>query len=778
MRRVIGLTLITFLVLRGPAAPASFITAPNYPAGTNPVAAAVGDFNGDGIPDLAVCDYPGTVSILLGNGDGTFQTPRVINTNAGPTYSIAVGDFNGDGLLDLAVGGADLVSVLLGNGDGSFQAYGGYSTNPALNSVAMVVADFNGDGIPDLAVISAMNSMVTVFLGKGDGRFESIDSAGLAPSALALAAGDFDGDGKVDLAASGQAGLFILHGHGDGTFEVSQVYSTRGGSIASADLNGDGKLDLVTSGGNVFLGNGDGTFQACQDLNIGSAGRPWVAIADFNGDGVPDLAVTHAGFVSIFGGNGDGTFQAAANYVGGPNPWFVVVADFNGDGALDLAVVNSALPNLSDNGSVSILLGTGKGTFRAARSYATDAYPRFLTVADVNSDGMADLVLSCGIYNGPGTVDVVLGSGGGMLSAAQSYPVGFNPGSVKVADFNHDGIPDLAVVSKETATNSQGIASILLGNGNGTFQNAQNYAVGPDPGLTMVGDFNGDGTLDLLVVNGIKSPGYDGPASPGTVTILLGNGDGTFQPGQSYAVGTNPAAVVLADFNGDGVPDLAVVNYGAQGTLSILLGNGDGSFQAPQSYTGGFNPTSMVVVDFNGDGVPDLAVLAGFYAVEATVQMFLGVGDGTFRAAGSFVSRNAIDPTYLGLADFNGDGKLDLVAVGIFGGTMSILLGNGDGTFQAAHDYSIGPGTSSVLVSDFNGDGVPDVVAVNAFLDTVSIFLGNGDGTLRGMQNYKAGAALTSLAIGDFNGDGFPDLAVANAPGTVTILLNGADWGP
>jgi FG-GAP-like repeat len=219
----------------------------------------------------------------------------------------------------------------------------------------------------------------------------------------------------------------------------------------------------------------------------------------------------------------------------------------------------------------------------------------------------------------------------------------------------------------------------------------------------------------------------------GSVIVLLGNGDGTFQAAQSYAAGPHPSSVAVADFNGDGIPDLAVASQGTypdyKGTVSILLGNGDGTFQAAQSYAvgAGFRRPSLTVGDFNGDGTPDLAV-ASF---------------GT-------------SPDYQG--------------------TVSVLLGNGDGTFQAAQTYAAGSYASSVAVGDFNADGSLDLAVGNA--SGVSILLGNGDGTFQAAQSYAAGGYPISIVVGDFNGNGYPDLAVADySSNTVTVLMNAADWG-
>jgi len=276
-----------------------------------------------------------------------------------------------------------------------------------------------------------------------------------------------------------------------------------------------------------------------------------------------------------------------------------------------------------------------------------------------------------------------------------------------------------------------------------------------------VGDFNGDGKQDLAVVN--VGPEFD----PGSVSILLGNGDGTFQAAVNYAVGVGAVAIAAGDFDGDGKLDLVVSNnYYSSNDLSILFGNGDGTFQPAVSFSQGFSGVFIAAADFNGDGKLDLAVSTGLGG--NSVGILLGNGDGTFQAPTTYAAGNEATP--IAVADFNGDGKLDLAVGDTF--AVAILLGNGDGTFQPA-TYNNTYGGQSIAIADFNGDGKPDLALSSQSAGyAVGILLGNGDGTFQPAMRFAAGQVPYFVAVGDFNGDGRQDLAVANEFNTVSILTN------
>ncbi|PYJ03502.1 MAG: hypothetical protein DME25_12075, partial [Verrucomicrobia bacterium] len=347
--------------------------------------------------------------------------------------------------------------------------------------------------------------------------------------------------------------------------------------------------------------------------------------------------------------------------------------------------------------------------------------------------------------------------------AAGMFAAGNQPVAVAVGDFNGDGKTDVVVANQFSAN-----VSVLLGQGNGSFQPAVNYAAGAGPSAVAVGDFNGDGKVDLVVTD----------LGSTVVWVLLGNGNGTFQAPVSFDAADTAQSVTVGDFDRNGKLDLAVANRGL-GAVSVLAGNGDGSFAAPTTYLTGTDPLFVGLGDFDRNGPPDLAVAdaALFDDVASDVAILLSRGNGTFRAAVNYSAGTS--PRAVGVGDFNGDGNPDL-AVADYGAldvnsqftnsSVSVLLGNGDGTFQAPISYAAGEGPLSLVVTDFNSDGRPDLAVANYRSRSVSVLFGKGDGTFEPPANYSAGFNPHGVAVGDFNGDGLIDITVVNDNGVLILL--------
>ncbi len=802
--------------------------------GQYPFSITLADVNGDSIPDVLIANRctiidcsNGSVSVLLGNGDGTFRAAQTYTSGGQTASSVTVSDVNGDGKPDLLVANQCItncssggVSVLLGNGDGTFQPAQAYASG-GLYADSIAVGDLNGDGKLDLMVANVCvnpctgNAVVGVLLGNGDGTFQAAQtySAG-EPTTSSIAVADVNGDGKLDLLLANQCfgsgncstggGVSVLLGNGDGTFQAAQTYSSGGeytNSIAVGDVNGDGKPDLLVanqcfpnqncaSGSvGVLLGNGDGTFQPAQAYSSGGSTAFSIVLGDVNGDGKPDVLVANrdinsddpfTGGVGVLLGNGDGTFQAARTYgSGGLGAYSIAAVDINGDGKPDVVVANLCTNyNNCSGGSVGVLLGNGDGTFQSTPNYDSGGQaPYSIAVADVNGDGKPDLLVAneCIGYGNcsiEGSVGVLLGNGDGTFQPSQTYGSGaYVAFSIAVADVNGDGKPDLVVANYcVSSTNcSNGVISVLLGNGDGTFQAAQTFSSGGQYALSLaVADVNGDGKPDLVVANQCNTN-----CTSGIVGVLLGNGDGTFQTAQTYSSGAQYGrSVAVGDVNGDGKVDVLVTNECGSdcstGGVGVLLGNGDGTFQPAQiNSSGGYSAESIAIGDVNGDGKPDLVVSnycgSNVNCATGGVSILLGNADGTFQAAQVTLTPANFSQGQIALSDFNGDGNLDIA----IGNGSVLLLGNGDGTFQTP--LSLGAGGAGTAIGDFNGDGKPDLAVggVDVLLNIASGFRYPTATVVTSSSNpANAGQPVTfTAAVSGFN--------ISGATGNVTFYDGG-----
>jgi hypothetical protein len=387
-------------------------------------------------------------------------------------------------------------------------------------------------------------------------------------------------------------------------------------------------------------------------------------------------------------------------------------------------------------------------------------------------------------------------SAGTLFKPAHIYSSGsYAAFSVAVGDLNGDGEPDL-VVANQNCGDCEGVVSVLLGNGDGSFQSAVTYdSGGPNAFRVALADVNGDGKSDVLVAN--LCTGCD----HGIVSVLLGNGNGTLQAAKSYSSGGVSAhSVAVADVNRDGKLDLVVTtgcsNQGIcpTGGVGVLLGNGDGTFQTAQVYNSGAPVASSVAVaDLNWDGKPDLVIANQNDAPElGVVGVLLGNGDGTFQAAKTYSSGGA-EADSIAVADVNQDGRLDVLVMNVTfangkpnTGAVGVLLGNGDGTLQAVKTYGSGSFlATSIALADVNRDGKLDVIGTNwgSASSNVGVLLGGGDGTFLKAQTYKTGGQLANaVAAADVNGDGKIDLLVANenggdaGTGAIGVLLGTAKF--
>ena len=736
-----------------------------------------GDFNGDGNTDVATvvlfsADGVYSLSAALGNGDGTFQPAVITKTGAACCDPIWVGDMNKDGYDDIVMAHAATASnppsieVFLSNGDGSFTSKG-ITNIPASEIVWATVRDVNGDGKLDVVVADAANpGHIWTLLGNGDGTLQAPTSV-VFPGQLALgssvrfnpiAFGDFDGDGSLDFAGPDATTnqIMVYFGHAGSPYNAGVPLDTPDGVydscfVTSGDLNGDGKDDIVSANCTddsitIFLNNGDGSFQPGVYYPVApetytGASPVALSIADVNGDGFNDIVSSNflSGDVTVFLGNGNGTVRIPTiGYATGGSPHSpALVADFNNDGKADLVVLDREF-------NFVYLQGYGDGTFRSAMNYYAlrgNGYrPNGVGIAtgDFNGDGIPDVVIGNSNDSAATGITVFLSNPDGSLRPGVSYgssSKNYELEHVAVGDFNGDGKLDIAA-----ADFYNGVIQIFTGNGDGTFQVGSTYATDSAAGANalglVAGDFNGDGQLDLAVINN------HGTASA-NVGILLNDGKGGFKPVVNYPLSNLAAEITAADLNGDNKLDLVVPLYGTSATpgsaVAILLGNGDGTFK-PESdlklVNGSntfYNPYAVTVGDVNGDGKPDLAITiqnqvtpclmqGGVPVLNQGIAIALGNGDGTFQTPtlfGSSLQNCSLDvplPGYVQMTDLNRDGHLDLVYTNSEFSTVGVMYGEGNGSFYDPVEYAAGRNAFDLALADVNGDGAIDVVTTgNAY---------------------------------------------------------------
>jgi len=756
----------------GSASAIGFVSATQVPAGGYLTRETLmGDFNGDGNPDfVSIVGDPNNTgnfsfAVVMSNGDGTFQTPVLTAVPGNTTDPFAVADVNNDGCTDvILVHQANAVDpasfyVMLSNGDGTFTV--GNGGNPYVitaNSLSGgTVADFDHDGKLDVVVVDGANpASVWVVTGNNDGTFNPVS----APISLGGPAGfdvffaDLNGDGQLDVTGNdlntGEQTVYLATSASQ--FAPAALYPTSDGvydacNTTIGDLTGDGKPEIISPNCQdntitIFVNNGDGTFQTGQYYN--SAANPTtgnaiysnpesVAIGDVNGDGVPDLVTTnnYTGDVTVLTGNGDGTVNVPTNgyAVGGAPVRPAIIADLNGDGLADVIVPD-------DYYSLVYMKGYGDGTFQAAVNY-------YSPIGDTGKGDGVDI--ATGDFNGDGLADVVLGN-------STDPTVGI---------------------------------SVFLSNADGTLQPGVNYGTGGGLEYVAVGDFDKDGILDIAAAD------YNN----GVVQIFKGNGangvgDGTFTSGATYPTDTTvtgPSAVVVADFNQDGFPDLAVANS-AGSNVGVLLNDGHGAFGAPMNYATCASSPQVTAADLNGDGYPDLVIPM---PACTGVGIFLNLADGTGMLSAMPDLGVGNRPYQIAVGDMNGDAKADLVITMddyLNGHGISVALGNNDGTFQAPNTpgYAVStqpayyqPLPQYVKLVDLDGDGNLDAIYNNANYGTVGVLRGMGDGTLSApVAEYPAGSYAFGLAVGDVNGDGAPDVVASIAyTSGVTTLINSSGSG-
>ncbi len=432
-------------------------------------------------------------------------------------------------------------------------------------------------------------------------------------------------------------------------------------------------------------------------------------------------------------------------------PGLFAQGDVNGDGINDLIV--PSFDQFLGEQVAMLMIGNRNGTFQAPITFSTGGTAtRQAVIGDFNRDGKNDVAFALS-----GGTSVLLGDGRGGFGAPLIIPTSTLSTALVTGDFNGDGKLDLAV-----ANGTKNTVSIVLGNGDGTFNIAATLTVGNSPIGIAAGDLNGDGHLDLAVTN-------NGSGTSGnSVSVLLGIGNGQFQPASNIPVATGPMGIAIADLNHDNKPDLVVTNSGTD-QVSIILGKGNGTFGNPKPFTvrtgvkppSGYFPDYVSVDDFNADGNPDL-VVANLFSSTATILL----GDGKGAVGKPLNLLVGATPLAVLTGDFNHDGRRDFITSNQAGGTVSLYLGKGNGTFQGESSFPSQARADQIAVADFNNDGISDIATANGGLgfngNTVSVFLGKGNGTFGAESVLSTGRDPNGITAADFNGDGNLDLAVSD----------------
>lgn len=726
----------------------------------------VGDFDGDGVIDTAMLyndcvtdpTCTSTVQIRMAN---TTKTVRLTNENS--AGRMIATDLDGNGTLDLAISTTHSVISLLNDGSGNLSVKGlvGFADQFALPD-AIAAADFNKDGKIDIVVaLDADNPSLVLLLGNGDGTFTNTGAfgdVGYFSQQSGFAVGDFNDDGNPDFAYANGFGLTVWTGDGAGHFTKAYANNSMDTLLAvtTGDFNGDGKLDLAVITSNdtelgIFLGDGYGGFRLAWRMKVDpNPGGSNLVVGDLNGDGKPDLvmATNLPSLVPfmVFLGKGDGSFQPASLNL--PRGGFrsVAVADLNGDGLLDV---------------VGVSLIYAKVTVGLQVVPATSVLPMAVTFGSV------------GLKTGSPPQIVTLTNSGGLPIVLSGITLGgANPGDFFIMT-NTCGTLPVTLKPSDNCTVSITFAPAWTGSRNATLTFADNSL---NSVKTVI--LSGTGTSIPLAF-------ISQPLSPTTLTAGSGNPEILYVSGAGFvpdsSVWLNGKALTTTYFNGSllfavippsylATPSTAIVTVanpwpsGISNAVPLTISAPTSNTPMNRKDVGvGGNPSAIVAGDFNRDGILDMAVVN---TNDNTVSVLIGDGRGGFTVS-KVIALNGNGADAIGVADFNGDGNPDLVVANANSSNLTLLIGDGNGGFTPTPSaFSTCTTPTSLAVGDYNRDGRADVAVVctaHATVSSLQILLGDGNG---GFVSYGSpagpGAVPESVVTADFNGDGFLDLAVAN----------------
>ncbi|SHL73918.1 T9SS type A sorting domain-containing protein [Hymenobacter psychrotolerans] len=691
------------------------------PVTGKPYHLATADFNGDGRPDIAAsCETQNVVSVTLSRGAGVFAAATPYAVQRGPQALVAT-DLNADGRPDLVVGNrtAASISVLLNTGNGTFAAATSLGMGLFANPTHLLAGDFTGDSNPDIVAASTLNGSIQVFVGSTAGTLTALPTmGGLAFQGITTV--DIDRNGQLDLLLS-QPGtpmgsIRTLYGLGNGTFSSgvssSLPAATYGTEVLATDFNQDGRTDLAQLDPNqnevlVFLGYPFGLAPGIR-FRVGNLPTAMRA-ADLDGDNRLELITSNdvSNSVTVLPGLATGYFGTARHYLTSGGPQDVAVADFTGDGRPDLLSADAAS---TGQHNLTLMPNRGNGLFQSPSSSVLSHFGSRVTLADLNGDGLLDAAVAGGSFGGSaGDMSVLLGRGDGHFGPARAWGIsGLGPGFIVARDLTGDNRPEILITHYSNST-----FTVYTNDGQGGFPTRNTQWIqrsGNGIGGVTTADFNGDGRYDVAVAGSEPTYGNFG------IDLLLNNngqlGQAIFLPTGSF-----PHSIEAADVDRDGRPDLVLTlpMYNAS-TVGVMRNLGNNAFAPLVTYSTPNQTEQVLVADVNGDQWPDLLI-----RTDDALQLRLNQAGTRFGPAQTFTT--AQNSTKVQAADLNGDGFVDLLVSSSGIDRVQVFQNVGNTSFSALPEIPLFGYGWDMAVGQLDGDALPDLVSVDLDGNSVAAFL-------------------------------------------------------